>query len=82
MDSALRDKSWISARVRRLHTPSMRPCTRLKNLDLLKKPAAASPCSPCTASLVFSSQILESFASFYILALILESTFLHFWHFP
>ena len=54
-DSALRDKSWISARVLRLHTPSMRPCTRLKNPDLLKK---------LRLRLVFSSQILES--TFYI----------------
>ncbi|MDL0079456.1 glycosyltransferase family 9 protein [Helicobacter zhangjianzhongii] len=32
-DSALRDKSGISARALQLHTPSMRPCARLKNPD-------------------------------------------------
>ena len=32
-DSALRDKSGVSARALQLHTPSMRPCARLKNPD-------------------------------------------------
>ena len=31
MDSACGLESWIAARVRRLHTPSMRPYTRLQN---------------------------------------------------
>ncbi|WP_115011594.1 hypothetical protein [Helicobacter canis] len=33
MDSALRDKSLIASRVLQLHTPSMRPCTRLQSKD-------------------------------------------------
>ena len=32
-DSALRDKSLIASRARRLHTPSMRPCTRSQSKD-------------------------------------------------
>ncbi len=55
VDSALRDKSLIASRVLQLHTPSMRPCTRLQSKDLLKKHRLRRP-----LSLVFSSQILES----------------------
>ena len=33
MDSACSDKSAIASRVLRLHTPSMRPCTRLQNAN-------------------------------------------------
>ena len=33
VDSALRDKSLIASRARRLHTSSMRPCTRLQSKD-------------------------------------------------
>ena len=32
-DSALRDKSLIASRARRLHTPSMRPCARSQSKD-------------------------------------------------
>ena len=59
-DSACSDKSAIASSTLRLRTPSARPCVDSQSPDLLKKPAAASP---CTASLVFSSTILESQSS-------------------
>ena len=60
VDSACSDKSAIASSTLRLRTPSARPCVDSQSPDLLKKPAAASP---CTASLVFSSTILESQSS-------------------
>ena len=57
VDSALRDKVgslWLAASI---DARVLSPCSPLHNPTLLKKPAAATP---CTASLVFSSQILES----------------------
>ena len=53
----LRDKSLIASRALRLHTSSMRSCTRSQSKDLLKKHRLRRP-----LSLVFSSQILESCA--------------------
>ena len=54
--SVLSDKSRIASAEATALTPSKLLASASQNHDLLKKPAAASP---CTASLVFSSQSLE-----------------------
>ena len=54
--SVLSDKSRIASAEATALTPSKILASASQNHDLLKKPAAASP---CTASLVFSSQSLE-----------------------
>ncbi|WP_317372134.1 glycosyltransferase [Helicobacter canis] len=44
-DSACSDKSAIASSTLRLRTPSARPCVDSQSPDLLKKPAAALPCT-------------------------------------
>ena len=70
-DSALRDKSGVSARALQLHTPSMRPCARLKSPDF----SSQNKRSGASVSSQVSLEILESHSGFTKQVQPLESTF-------
>ena len=57
VDSALRDKSLIASRARRLHTSSMRPCTRLQSKDFSSQ--ILESCAKIDKQISITPRILE-----------------------